>query len=174
MGARARSTPGVGRLTRRAEALADPLSKRGNTDRRLARTGVVTAYPLRALAVLGIVGAAAEMFDEKVAQASEGVAAISQEAALRATARDSSWFGDWEDWIPYLGDIYGGTLNEDEDLLVREDQLISGRSMHSKRRRNRLGRRRPTRPLPSWCARRWLRPISSTTTRRRHPSRQAC
>jgi hypothetical protein len=87
---------------------------------------IVTAYPLRALAVLGIVGAAAEMFDEKVAQASEGVAAISQEAALRATARDSSWFGDWEDWIPYLGDIYGGTLNEDEDLLVREDQLIYG------------------------------------------------
>jgi hypothetical protein len=85
---------------------------------------IVTAYPVRALVALGIVGSAAMVFDEKTAQAAEGWAAISQEAAIRQTEKDSSWFGDWEEWIPYLGDIYGGSLGENEDLYLKEDQLL--------------------------------------------------
>jgi hypothetical protein len=83
---------------------------------------IVTAYPVRALAVLGLTVA---VFDEQVAQAAEGVASVSQEAARRQQEKDDSLFGDWEEWIPYLGDIFGGSLNENEDLYLREDQQIN-------------------------------------------------
>ena len=87
---------------------------------------IVTAYPVRALVALGIVGSTAVLFDEKTAEAAEGWAAITQEAAVKQAEKDSNWFGDWEEWIPYLGDIFGGSLGESEYLYVREDHLILG------------------------------------------------
>jgi hypothetical protein len=85
---------------------------------------IVTAYPVRALVALGLVGSAAAVFDEKTAQAAEGWAAVTQEAAVKQAEKDSNWFGDWEEWIPYLGDIFGGSLGEQEYLYLKEDNLL--------------------------------------------------
>jgi hypothetical protein len=44
--------------------------------------------------------------------------------ASRSAEKEGSW-GDWEEWIPFLGDIWGGSLNEGEDEYLRQQRFYA-------------------------------------------------
>ena len=44
--------------------------------------------------------------------------------AAKLAEKEDSW-GDWEEWIPFLGDIWGGSLNEGEDEYLRQQRFYA-------------------------------------------------
>jgi Domain of unknown function (DUF4157) len=83
---------------------------------------IVTAFPTDVLIGLGITVAGVEAFSERTAEAAESVhESVARQTALEAAAEqpdDSSWW----DWIPIIGDIWGGNLNAGES-----ETLAAGR-----------------------------------------------
>jgi hypothetical protein len=78
---------------------------------------IVTAFPTDVLVGLGITLAGVEAFSERTAEAAESVhASIARESALERAAHEdhSSW---WE-WVPIIGDIWGGELNAGESEML--------------------------------------------------------
>lgn len=89
---------------------------------------VVTAFPTDRLLALGVTAAGLELFSERSAEAAERVqGSMDRQAALEAAAQEdhSSW---WE-WVPIIGDIWGGDLNAGESA-----ELAAGREGEQRRR----------------------------------------
>jgi hypothetical protein len=81
---------------------------------------VVTAFPADRLAVIGLGVGAMAVLTERTASAAEQVRS---EAEASAGAPEEPAF-EWEDFIPFVGDIWGGSLNAGEDeILGREASL---------------------------------------------------
>jgi hypothetical protein len=79
---------------------------------------IVTAFPAERLAAVGLGVAGALALEDGTASGAEQIRADAADQAKRAAEKEDSW-GDWEEWIPYLGDIWGGSLNEGEDASLR-------------------------------------------------------
>jgi Domain of unknown function (DUF4157) len=99
----------------------------------LDQTGrIVTAFPADRLAAIGLSVAAIETVTAGTARAGELArehAERDAELAVREAEREES---SWEEWIPFLGDIWGGSLNVGENAALRRmreeeqiEQLIS-------------------------------------------------
>jgi len=101
------------------QRLAKPIGDAGESVLRvvLDHTGkIITAFPADRFLGLGVGAVALDMITSSTAEAAEGVAAsIDRQVALEnASARagdDDSW---WE-WVPLIGDIWGGSLNAGEN-----------------------------------------------------------
>jgi hypothetical protein len=90
----------------------------------LDQTGrIVSAFPADRLAMIGLTAAGLEAFTAGTARA--GVAAQAQVArAEEAEKAREDQIGIWE-WVPIIGDIWGGSLNEGEDEMLRQEREIA-------------------------------------------------
>ncbi len=82
---------------------------------------IVTAFPADRLIAIGITAAGIEAFSARTAEAAESVhTSIEKDHALdkAAHADNSSW---WE-WVPIIGDIWGGELNSGEGAMIERDR----------------------------------------------------
>lgn len=82
---------------------------------------VVSAFPADRLLTIGVGIAAAEIISERSARANE---AIRQEDESQARSASESDGISWEDFIPFVGDIYGGSLNAGEDAMLRDERSM--------------------------------------------------
>ena len=84
---------------------------------------IVTAFPADRLIAIGITAAGIEAFSERTAEAAEKVhASVERQSSLEKAASevdDSSWW----DWVPIIGDIFGGSLNagESQELAAQRE-----------------------------------------------------
>jgi len=75
---------------------------------------IVTAFPSDVLIGLGITAAGVEIFSEHTAEAAESVhASIERQSALEKAAHEDH-SSSWWDWVPFIGDVWGGELNSGE------------------------------------------------------------
>lgn len=94
---------------------------------------IVTAFPTDRLVALGLGAAGIELFTARTAEAAEQVSAsIERENALRQAAASAGDESTWEEWVPFLGDIWGGSLNAGENEILaagresrRREQLVA-------------------------------------------------
>jgi hypothetical protein len=84
---------------------------------------IVTAFPADRLAAIGLTAAGIEAFTEGTARAGEAAQAQVERAEAAEKAREDR-FDVWE-WVPLIGDIWGGSLNEGEDEMLRQEREIS-------------------------------------------------
>jgi hypothetical protein len=84
---------------------------------------IVSAFPADRLAVLGLTAAGIDALTEGTARA--GTAAQAQVAKSEAAEKARQDRFDIMDWMPVIGDIWGGALNEGEDQMIREDREIA-------------------------------------------------
>ena len=85
---------------------------------------IVTAFPAERIGAIGLGVAGALALEEGVAEASEQIRTDAEQQAKLAAEKEDS-LGDWEEWIPFLGDIWGGSLNEGEDEFLRQQRFYS-------------------------------------------------
>jgi hypothetical protein len=89
----------------------------------LDQTGrIVTAFPADRLVAIGLTAAGIEAFTEGTARAAEAAQAQVAKAEAAEKAREER-FDIWE-WVPFIGDIWGGSLNEGEDEMLRQEREI--------------------------------------------------
>jgi hypothetical protein len=81
---------------------------------------IVTAYPAGRFLALGLGVAAVETLTAHTADAAETYnASVDREISLRTAAnRAAEDDSSWEEWIPIIGDLWGGSLNVGEDRLL--------------------------------------------------------
>jgi hypothetical protein len=82
---------------------------------------IVSAFPADRLLAIGLGVGAVEMLGERTAQASEFVR---QQAEAEAAREEKEEGLSWEDFIPFIGDVWGGSLNVGEDEILREERFI--------------------------------------------------
>jgi hypothetical protein len=82
---------------------------------------IVTAFPTDRLIALGISIGAIELLSERTAEAGTTVRKMAEAEAAREDERSGL---DWEDFIPYIGAIWGGSLNEGESEWLRQRDFI--------------------------------------------------
>jgi hypothetical protein len=80
---------------------------------------VVTAFPTDRLIAIGLAAAALNVFGERSAAAAEKAHAYAAKDAAKED--DVSW---WE-FVPVIGDLWGGELNAGEDDLLRRDRELN-------------------------------------------------
>jgi hypothetical protein len=85
---------------------------------------IVTAFPAERIAAIGIGVAGALALEEGTAQAAEQVRTDAEAQARKAAEKEDSW-GDWQEWIPFIGDVWGGSLNEGEDEYLRQQRFYA-------------------------------------------------
>jgi hypothetical protein len=89
----------------------------------LDQTGrIVTAFPADRLAAIGLTAVGIEAFTEGTARAGEAVRAQVAKAEEARKAREEK-VDLWE-WVPLIGDIWGGSLNEGEDEMLRQEREV--------------------------------------------------
>ena len=89
----------------------------------LDQTGrIVTAFPADRLVAIGLTTAGIAALTEGTARAGEAVQEQAAKAEAAEKAREDR-FDLWE-WVPFIGDIWGGSLNEGEDEMLRQDREI--------------------------------------------------
>lgn len=106
------------------KAFKSAIGTKGETVLRVIidQTGrIVTAFPADRMAAIGLGAAGALALEEGTAEAAENLRLDAEEQARKAAEKEDSW-GDWEEWIPFLGDIWGGSLNEGEDEYLRQQR----------------------------------------------------
>jgi hypothetical protein len=81
---------------------------------------IVTAFPQERFAAIGLTAGGLALLEERTASAAEQVQAQSEASAKAEAEKESSL--DWEDFIPFIGDIWGGSLNEGEDEMLRQQR----------------------------------------------------
>lgn len=88
----------------------------------LDQTGrLVTAFPADRLLLLGLTVAGVEALTEGSAKAGEIVRSQAErQAAVKAREEEQS--SSWWEWVPIIGDIWGGSLNVGEDEALRQDR----------------------------------------------------
>jgi len=80
---------------------------------------VVTAFPADRLAgIAGISAAGAALLESSTADAAEQIQSYATEAAKREEELESKI--DPMEFVPFIGDIYGGSLNVGEDEWIRQ------------------------------------------------------
>lgn len=84
---------------------------------------IVSAFPADRLAAIGLTAAGIEAFAEGTARAGEAAQAQVTRAEAAERAREDR-VDLWE-WVPLIGDIWGGSLNEREDEMLRQDREIA-------------------------------------------------
>jgi hypothetical protein len=84
---------------------------------------IVTAFPADRLAIAGLTAAGTIALSEGTADAAERV---HKYAETHAPSKPPEEGMDWEEWIPWLGDLWGGSLNAGEDQAMKYDQFIVG------------------------------------------------
>lgn len=90
----------------------------------LDQTGrIVTAFPTDRLAVIGLTAAGIEAFTEGTARAGE--AAQAQVARAEAARKAREERVDLWEWVPFVGDIWGGSLNEGEYEMLQQEREIA-------------------------------------------------
>jgi hypothetical protein len=83
---------------------------------------IVTAFPADKLLTILVTVAAAEVFTERVANAAEMVAAEAERLEqLKEMERNKI---DLWDFVPWIGAIWGGSLNRFEDLELAYDRYV--------------------------------------------------
>jgi hypothetical protein len=89
----------------------------------LDQTGrIVTAFPADRLAAVGLTAVGIEALTEGTARAGEAVQAQVAKAEEARKAREEK-VDLWE-WVPFIGDIWGGSLNEGEDEMLRQEREV--------------------------------------------------
>lgn len=83
---------------------------------------IVTAFPAERIGAIGLGVAGTLALEEGTAEASEQIRADAEQQAQRAAEKEES-LGDWQEWIPFIGDIWGGSLNEGEDEFLRQQRF---------------------------------------------------
>jgi hypothetical protein len=83
---------------------------------------IVTAFPAERLAALGLTAGGAALLESRTAEAAETLRTEAEDRARRDEERESELH--WEEFIPFIGDIWGGSLNEGEDDLLRETRYV--------------------------------------------------
>jgi len=90
----------------------------------LDQTGrIVTAFPADRLVAIGLTAAGIEALTEGTARAGEAVHAQAERAEAAEKAREER-IDIWE-FVPFIGDIWGGSLNEGEDEMLRQEREIA-------------------------------------------------
>lgn len=82
---------------------------------------IVTAYPVGRLTAIGLGVATIEALEERTAEAST---TVRQMAEAEAALEEKEAGLQWEDFIPIIGDIWGGSLNAGEDEELRQIRFI--------------------------------------------------
>jgi len=82
---------------------------------------IVTAFPADRLTTIGITAGGLALLESRMADAAEGARADA--AAEDAREADKSAF-EWQDFIPIIGDLWGGSLNEGESEILRERDAL--------------------------------------------------
>jgi hypothetical protein len=85
---------------------------------------LVTSYPVDRLGAVGLGIAGTLALEEGTAHAAEQIR-DDAEAQARAAAEKEDSLGDWQEWIPFIGDIWGGSLNEGEDEYLRQQRFYA-------------------------------------------------
>lgn len=85
---------------------------------------IVTAFPAERLTAIGLTAAGIEMFSERTADAATSAREQVESSAKAAAERESAF--TWEEFIPIFGDLWGGSLNEGEDEMLRLDRHVEG------------------------------------------------
>ena len=109
------------------KAFSSAIGTKGETVLRVIidQTGrLVTAFPADRIALIGLGAAGALALDEGTAEAGEQIRMDAEAQAAKLAEKEDSW-GDWEEWIPFLGDIWGGSLNEGEDEYLRQQRFYA-------------------------------------------------
>ena len=84
---------------------------------------LVTAFPADRLVGLAITAAGVEIVTSRTAEAAEAVAQDQRRiVALEKRAAEPEGLS-WEDFVPFIGDIHGGSLNLGEDDLLERDRI---------------------------------------------------
>jgi len=90
----------------------------------LDQTGrIVTAFPADRLVAIGLTTAGIAALTEGTARAGEAVQ--EQVAKMEAAEKAREDRIDVWDWVPLIGDIWGGSLNEGEDEIIRQDRQVT-------------------------------------------------
>ncbi|WP_307853191.1 DUF4157 domain-containing protein [Kitasatospora sp. RG8] len=90
----------------------------------LDQTGrIVTAFPADRLAAIGLGVAAIETLTARTAHAGEVVREQAEQVERERQKRESGI--DFWDFVPLIGDVWGGSLNEGEDQELRRAQEVS-------------------------------------------------
>jgi len=90
----------------------------------LDQTGrIVTAFPADRLVAIGLTTAGIAALTEGTARAGEAVQ--EQVAKMEAAEKAREDRIDVWDWVPLIGDIWGGSLNEREDEIIRQDRQVT-------------------------------------------------
>ena len=84
---------------------------------------IVTAFPADRLAAIGLGVAALETLTARTAQAGEVVREQGEQIAREEQERESKT--DFWEFVPFIGDLWGGSLNEGEDAMLRRSNQIS-------------------------------------------------
>jgi hypothetical protein len=83
---------------------------------------IVTAFPADRLLAIGFTVGTIELFGERTASANE---VVREQAKAKAEREEKAEEGlDWQEFIPFIGMIWGGSLNEGEDEMIRDDRFI--------------------------------------------------
>ncbi len=82
---------------------------------------IVTAFPADRLIAIGLGVAAIEVIGERTAEANTAVRQMAKEEAAQREKEEGL---QWEDFIPFIGAIYGGSLNVGEYEELREWRFI--------------------------------------------------
>jgi hypothetical protein len=82
---------------------------------------IVSAFPADRLIAIGLGVGSIGILGERTAEANEFVR---QQARIDAAREEKEQGLDWEDFIPFIGDIWGGSLNVGEDEMLREERFI--------------------------------------------------
>jgi hypothetical protein len=89
----------------------------------LDQTGrVVTAFPADRLAAIGLTAVGIEVMTARTASASERVRATA-ERMVKAEEERANKVSFW-DFVPLIGDIWGGELNAGEDAMLRQEREV--------------------------------------------------
>jgi len=85
---------------------------------------IVTAFPADRIGMIGLGTAGALALEEGTAEAAEQIRGDAEDQGRKMAEKEDS-LGDWQEWIPFLGDIWGGSLNEGEDEFLRQQRFYS-------------------------------------------------
>ena len=117
-------TPGKFRWMIQRE-FKEPIGTRGERILRviLDQSGrVVTAFPAERMAALGLSVGGAALLQSRSAEAAEQLRTDAEQRAKVAEEKESEL--QWEEFIPFIGDIYGGSAGEGEDEILRQQRYI--------------------------------------------------
>ncbi|HEF4760907.1 TPA: DUF4157 domain-containing protein [Pseudomonas putida] len=84
---------------------------------------IVSAFPADRLKAIGLTAAGIETFTEGTARVGEAVQAQEERAVAVEKEREDQV--DFWAWVPLIGDIWGGSLNEGEDEMLRQEREIA-------------------------------------------------